>query len=134
MRAIKFKMITAVLVIMAVVGCATWQAKTVTGYELTGVTLQRINISASAMCEKGTLTVDQCREIRDIYNKTYVSFQTAGAMLNVAIASEGAIKESSSQAYLKAITEFNKLLPQLLFLAMEMGIDITGEVNNAKKN
>jgi len=118
--------IVAVLIIVmmfALIACASWQKKATVGYEVTGATLQEIHTLGTQLCSEGKVKADDCTKLKALYNKTQRAYVLSGSALITAIETQDKIvKQASIETYMSAVNDVAKLMPELLKLATELGV------------
>lgn len=126
-RQARLLIITALILALAVSGCATWKQNVAVGYEATGITLKEVRDAARYMCDTGVIKPGDCAQIKDIYTKARSAYILSGDMLVLAIRAEDPIKQKEyMDLYRIAVQDVSKLLPQLIKLATDLGIKIGG--------
>lgn len=121
----QFRIAVLLFLIIALISCAGWKSKATTGYEAIGLTLTEIKVEAEKQCITGTLKVQDCEQIKAIYNKARISYITAGNALIVAMNTEDSVlKQKSMDAYLNTVDEASKLSFELIDLAIKLGVKI----------
>jgi len=123
-------LILLVLMMSLSIGCTQaidWKKASAAGYDVTGVVGTQIKETVAPMCTDKKIPAVKCDKMLDIYNKLRTAYRTSGQALITAMRATDAVSQQQSiEAYKKAINEVTILLPQLITLAKELGVDIGG--------
>lgn len=125
-RVIRFIMVFVILV--ALIGCATpWKANVTAGYEVLGDSLRAVRDSSQVLCKDLIINPTDCSKIKTVYNKAALAYVNAGNALILAMNIEDAVTSKKFfDEYQKQLELFNSMLPDLLNLATQFGVNVGG--------
>lgn len=103
--------------------CAGVLGKTVSSYELAGITLKAAYDTAKPSCDQGALPADKCVQIKKIYNDARASYIVAGDALTLAVDATDLVKKQAAlEEYTTLSTQFTKLTTNLIKLLQDLGV------------
>lgn len=121
------KRITAMVIIVAFMGCASIQTKPYLGMALTKATAEEAMSVAVVLYMDGTLSKEKYSKFRGVYEKGRMANDAVINALQMAL--DLGTNPDSNPNYLAALVEFEKLIGSLAVLAIEFQlIDENGEV------
>lgn len=112
-----------ILIIAFLCSCAGVLGKTVSGYELAGITLKAAYDTAKPSCDQGALPVDKCIQIKAIYNDARSSYILAGEALLLAVdITDLAKRQAKLEEYTTLSTKVTQLTTKLIKLLQDLGV------------
>lgn len=111
------------LSVLLLTGCAGVLGKTVSGYELTGITLKAAFDTAKPSCDQGVIPADKCVQIKTIYNEARLVYIMAGDALILAVDIQDLTKRQAKLEEYNALSgQVAKLTTQLINLLNQYGV------------
>lgn len=89
----KIRITVAILLVVFIVGCVSWQKTTLISYQVLGESLISVRTVLESKCNSGEIPVDKCEEIKASYNKAVDLYKEAGIIALTAIDFEDKAKE-----------------------------------------
>ncbi len=112
-----------ILMVAFLCSCAGVLGKTVSGYELAGITLKAAYDTAKPSCDQGVLPADKCVQIKAIYNDARASYFLAGEALLLAVdITDLAKRQAKLEEYTTLSTKFTQLTTKLIKLLQDLGV------------
>lgn len=113
-----------VLLLLVVCGCqGGFWSKSVSVYELAGISLRAAHDVARPACDSGQISKENCDQIKKVYSDARSSYLLAGDVLVSAIEASDAVKRQAFlEEYGSLSAQFTKLTGDIFDLLVKLGV------------